>query len=425
MIVSARQRLYAFLTQEHWLIGASLVRISLGIWALYYYLLHFPVRHLLWGPQGLWPFERYLASRTLFSVFQFSAAPLFFDAVYLTGIVVALLFTLGWHTRVMSLLHWVMILSLQERNFLITDGGDNLMRLVLLFLILVNCGAYFSLDALRRRAGQQWFRPALAVAHNFGVLLTVVQLCLLYASTGLYKTMGTVWQNGTALYYILRVGEFSWPGGAEIIYRNPYLVVLGTYGTILFELMFASLLLNRWTRYAVVATGVAFHLGIAVFMGLATFSWSMLSVYPLLFTDREYMGAARGLRAALQLTVLYDGWCPTCTRSVRWLKRLDLFSLAQFVSFRDPGVIERYRADPGRAERRILSIGRSGHIAEGIDTVIQIASRSVLLWPTVPVLALGRLLVGQKFYDAMADRRLVLAPGNCAGHCIMAEGLMK
>src|SRR3989304_3291044 len=37
VIVSARQRLYTFLTQEHWLIGASLVGISLGIWALYYY----------------------------------------------------------------------------------------------------------------------------------------------------------------------------------------------------------------------------------------------------------------------------------------------------------------------------------------------------------------------------------------------------
>src|SRR3972149_1361580 len=64
------------------------------------------------------------------------------------------------------------------------------------------------------------------------------------------------------------------------------------------------------------------------------------------------MGAARRLRAALQLTVLYDGWCPTCTRSVRWLKRLDLFSLAQFVSFRDPGVLGQYPAGPGGAEPR-------------------------------------------------------------------------
>lgn len=123
------------------------------------------------------------------------------------------------------------------------------------------------------------------------------------------------------------------------------------------------------------------------------------------------------LRSAVQLTVLYDGWCSLCSRSVRRLGRLDLLSLLRFVSFRDPGVLERYRVDPARAERRMLAIDARGRIREGADVVVQIALRSPMLWPVLPVLVAGRLLVGQRLYDAVARRRVLLPPGSCVGHC--------
>jgi len=418
----AARALYGFLSREHWLIGASLVRVSLGAWALYFYLLHLPVRHALWGPSGLWPFDRFAATTVLPSAYGLSPSPLVFDAVYLAGIIVAGLFTLGWQPRLMSVAHWWLVTSLQERNFLITDGGDNLMRLVLLFLMLVNTGAYFSVGGSRHRMSSPGLlRPALAVAHNTGVLVIVVQLCLLYLSTGLYKTMGSVWQNGTALYYILRVQEFSQPHLAAFVYRNPGLVVLGTYGTVLFELMFPALLAQRWTRYMVAAAGVGFHAAIAVLMGLVTFSWSMLSVYPLLFTDGEYLAVTRRLRERLRLLVLFDGWCPFCTRSIGLLRRLDPFSLVEFVSFREPGIAEWYGIDPRKAEARIQSMGRSGRPAEGMDAMIQIALRTAVLWPALPLLLLGRLLFGQRLYDALAVRRFVLMPGGCVAHCAPAR----
>ncbi|MDQ7850855.1 MAG: DCC1-like thiol-disulfide oxidoreductase family protein, partial [Armatimonadota bacterium] len=133
------------------------------------------------------------------------------------------------------------------------------------------------------------------------------------------------------------------------------------------------------------------------------------------------MGALRSLpgrlRRAAQLTVLYDGWCSLCTRSVRRLSRLDLLSLVQFVSFRHPGVLERYRVDRARAERRVLGIDARGRIREGADVMVQIAVRLPLLWPLLPVLVVGRLLVGQRLYDALAGRRAVLVPGSRVLSC--------
>ncbi len=406
-----------WLTTEHWLVGASLARILLGSWGVYYYLLHYPVRHLLWGPNGFWPHERFVRDLELFSVWQISPNLAVFEILYGAGIVIALLYGMGLWPRLMGLLHWVMIWSLQERNPLLGDGGDNIMRIVLLFLIFANTGAHFSPHAGRGGARSNFLGEVRAVAHNVSILLIVIQLAFLYMSTGLYKAMGELWQNGTALYYILRVRDFSWPGVAEYVYRTPILVVLGTYSTVLFEVTFAPLLLNRWTRYLMILAGMAFHTGIALVMGLVTFGWSMLSIYPLLVTDDEYRRGQSWLASRVRLSVFYDGWCPICVRSVRLLGRLDLLGWLTMVSFRDQEMVARYHLDLERLEKRMQVADASDKIREGMDAVLLVASRLVLLWPLLPALAACRLAFGHRAYDWLAGRRLVVVPGACGpGH---------
>lgn len=428
-------RAFDWLTCEHWLIGASLMRVSLGAWAVFFYLLHWKVRGLFWGPDGILPFEKFQETGPLLNVFAVSRSPAYFEVMYVVAIIVALLVTIGFRPRLMVPLHWLMIWSFQDRNPLLGDGGDNLMRIVLLFLAMVNTGGHFSITGGQRTAGRRgservwplWestralIRPSVAVVHNFGVLLILVQLGMLYMSTGLYKAMGELWQNGTALYYIMRVDEFSWPGIAEIIYRNQYLVVLGTYGTVLFEVTFFPSLFSRWTRYAMIVVGTFFHAGIAMLMGLVTFGWSMLSVYPLLATDEEYRRLVAWFHRRFDLVVFYDGWCSMCTGSARRWGRLDLLSLVHFVSFREPVVMELYGLDPARAARRIQSVAGSGRIQEGMDTLLAVAARSILLWPLLPVLVLVRVVARHRFYDAIAARRLIVVPGACDTHCSLED----
>mgnify|MGYP001609623291 CR=1 FL=1 len=402
-----------WLTTEHWLVGASLSRILLGCWGIYYYLLHYPVRHLLWGPNGFWPHDRFVRELELFSVWQLSPEVVVFEALYAAGVVIALLYSVGLWPRLIGLLHWVMIWSLQERNPLLGDGGDNFMRIVLLFLVLANTGAHFSPHAGPGPPRPGFRREIRAVAHNAAVLIIIAQLAFLYMSTGLYKAMGELWQNGTALYYILRVRDFSWPGVAEYLYRNPFLVVLGTYGTVLFEVTFAPLLLNRWTRYIMILSGVAFHTAIALVMGLVTFGWSMLSIYPLLLTDNEYLRSKSWLASRIRLTVFYDGWCSMCIRSVRLLGRLDLLGWLTMVSFRDQETVTRYPLDLDRLERRMQVAGASGKVREGMDAVLLVISRLPPLWPLLPLLAACRLAWGQRAYDWLATRRLIIVPGAC------------
>jgi predicted DCC family thiol-disulfide oxidoreductase YuxK len=142
----------------------------------------------------------------------------------------------------------------------------------------------------------------------------------------------------------------------------------------------------------------------------------MLSLYPFLVTDGEYQAAGGWVRRRFSLIVYFDGWCAACTRSVRWLGRLDLFSLIRFVSFRGLSTV-----DQRRAERRILSVDGRGRVQEGIDVMLQIAARSPLLWMFVIPLLLIRLVVGQQAYDFVAARRLILVPGPCGDHCSVSE----
>ena len=51
--------------------------------------------------------------------------------------------------------------------------------------------------------------------HNTAVLVISAQICVVYAAAGLYKAQGSMWQDGTALYYTMHLDWFRpWPARA-------------------------------------------------------------------------------------------------------------------------------------------------------------------------------------------------------------------
>ncbi|MCG6197984.1 HTTM domain-containing protein, partial [Anoxybacillus sp. LAT_38] len=63
--------------------------------------------------------------------------------------------------------------------------------------------------------------------------------------------MGEVWHNGTAVYYILQVDEYSHPFFQNLILQNDFLIVLSTYASVIVKLAFPFLLFNRCTKYLI------------------------------------------------------------------------------------------------------------------------------------------------------------------------------
>ncbi|MFI8577813.1 DCC1-like thiol-disulfide oxidoreductase family protein [Rossellomorea aquimaris] len=438
------ERFYSFFSAEKFLKGASLVRIGFGIVILYNYVIHYSQRHILWSSSGLLGDKR--SSYTIYGIYD---SPVYFELIFHLGALIALLYTLGILGRITSIVNYIFTFSLIQHSHFLSDGGDNLMYLFLFYLLFANTTAYYSVDShwfkksREKRKGTELYKVEM-IFHNFAILACIIQVCILYMVSGLYQVMGDMWNSGTAVYYVLQVDAFSNPLFKELIINNDYLIVLSTYSAILVKLAFPFLLLNRKTKYIGVLFMVLFHIGIGVVMGLVTFSLIMIMADLVMITDEEYGKLANyykkkihhlnirlkvilrrkiGHSPAIQshkMIVFYDGWCPFCIKSVENLKRMDVFHLIRFISFRDPNVIREYKLDLSLLERRMHSQNQKGLLRDGIDSFIQISKRLPILWMALPFLATAKWIgFGQKVYDHIASRRNVVPTGKCEDECFI------
>lgn len=311
------------------------VRIGVAAVWLGFLLREWPNRHELYGPEG--PLSSDLAAQYVedygsFTVLLWSESAWWFEACYVFAILAALALLLGWRTRTASVLFMIGVLSVQNRNPLISDGGDNVLHLMAIYLVLTRCGRVFSLDARRARPTRDvtgvllWSALALALVtafvfgvlgggwlliftgllvahavwwvvdrhaggepravcdmianlvHNGAVLVIIVQVCVLYASAGWYKVQGTRWLDGTAAYFPLQVADFQpWPALSDAVSAHGLPVLLMTYGTVIVQIAFPFTLFNRRIKNVVLACLISEHLAIAVLLGLPFFSLAIIS----------------------------------------------------------------------------------------------------------------------------------------------------
>jgi hypothetical protein len=298
------------------LIGLAVARIGLACIALLNYAVHFADRQYLWGPDGVWPWEVFveqLDTDGSFSLYALSSSATVFDLLYLGGVLAALLFLLGVLPRVTALVHWAFLWSLYERNPSLLDGGDNLTYVLLPLFCLVESNRYLAIGAAERRERLAAALPSVAPTsvrrmlvtqlHNVAWLTMVGQIVVVYVLSGLYKAGGELWQNGSALYYAMRTDEFRWPGLSEHFYENALFVGTGTWFTVGFQLAFPFLLFSRTGRALAFTGAVLLHLQIAVFMGIVTFSLTMIFSEAVIVDDATYRRVAalsRGLRRTVR-----------------------------------------------------------------------------------------------------------------------------
>ncbi|MFF4657546.1 HTTM domain-containing protein [Streptomyces sp. NPDC001381] len=298
------------------LYAAAVLRIGYGLLYLVFLLREFPHRDEIWGPGSPWTpaLAHQLFDQTgWFSVLALSESRAYFEFCYVLALVTSGLFMLGWRTRVMSVLFAVAVTSFHGRAIFMTDGGDNLILLMSIYLALTACGRRWSLDARRSRlkamrAGettkptkpteptQSLFarqlldaRTALiTVVHNCGMFVIAAQVCFLYGSAGLYKVQGASWGSGTALHYVLNLELFRpWPALSHFVDEHTLVVAIAGYVTVLLQVAFPFVLFGR-LKYPVLAMLLGMHTGIAVLMGLPLFSGAMIVADAVFLPDRFY-----------------------------------------------------------------------------------------------------------------------------------------
>ncbi|WPO72578.1 MULTISPECIES: HTTM domain-containing protein [unclassified Streptomyces] len=183
----------------------------------------------------------------------------------------------GWGVdRVGPVLWWVLGLALSVVTFMGELSGGWLLIFWGLWL------AHGLWGAVGRRAPHGELRKLLDVlaniVHNAGLLLIMVEACLIYATAGWYKIQGSRWQDGTAVYYPLNLDYFSpWPALSDLLSSNGVMLMLVTYGTVAVQVAFPFTLINRRVKNVLLAAMIFEHAVIAVVLGLPFFSLAMIA----------------------------------------------------------------------------------------------------------------------------------------------------
>ncbi|MFF2541139.1 HTTM domain-containing protein [Kitasatospora sp. NPDC058063] len=136
---------------------AAVVRIGFGLVWLAHLLREWPHRRVLYGDLSPWSAElaeRLLADNGAFTVLPWFGGRLWFELVYHLAVLAALAVLLGWRTRASTVVFLVTVLSLQNRDVFLGDGGDNVVHLMAVYLVFTRCAEVWSLDARRRGPGR-------------------------------------------------------------------------------------------------------------------------------------------------------------------------------------------------------------------------------------------------------------------------------
>lgn len=262
---------------------ATLAAIRMCAGAMLFYT------HLVWsldlqaffGPDGWLPpdlMAQLQEGRYAWSHFWVIESPAIMWTVHLFGLAVFGCLTIGFHSRVMSVLAYVIAVSYVNR---IVPGAffglDKINCMLAMYLIIGPCGACYSLDRwlARRRAGGYLDRPIPSVGANIAVRMIQLHMCVIYLFAGLEKLQGVHWWDGTAVWMSVANAEYQTVDLTGLAHY-PMLVALLTHLTVFWELFYCAVIWHPLTRPITLLGAVCVHGGIALGLGMITFGLAML-----------------------------------------------------------------------------------------------------------------------------------------------------
>ncbi|MRJ78072.1 hypothetical protein GEV29_16155 [Aeromicrobium sp. SMF47] len=226
---------------------------------------------------------------------------------YVLTMAAAAAMVLGWHARAANAVTLVGFIAVVSQNPVVGDEGDNLVRIALMWLLLMQTAERWSLDAWRRgRRSDQveeerevvlppWLASGL---HHVGLIGLTTQIVLLCLAGGLDKISQDVWQRGMAMYSTMQLPELRpHPGLSDAISTNPIALGALTYAVLLTQLLFGPLLLHTVTRRIVVAATILVNLVLAVLLAVPWSALAIVSLTAVFVSTESYERVDEWLRA--------------------------------------------------------------------------------------------------------------------------------
>jgi len=173
------------------------------------------------------------------------------------------------------LICWYSI-SLSRLALSVSNGSDIILNIFLMIAILMP--VWPSSKNLRVKSFQ-------AHISAIAILLARIELALIYFISGYDKLLSEAWRSGAAVYSVMNLD----------IYYNPFLkidlsevvCIIICWIVIIFELAFTFFIWFRKARPFLLISGLIFHLGIILFLGLPDFGLVMIIPYATFLPIRD------------------------------------------------------------------------------------------------------------------------------------------
>jgi hypothetical protein len=178
--------------------------------------------------------------------------------LFILNIICVIMLMIGYRTRMMTLICWVFLVSLQNRNPLILQSGDDLLRLLLLWGMFLPWGERYSIKK-QSYISNQYFSIA-----NIGYMLLA---CSVYFFSALLKTSPEWIYEGTAIYYALSLDQIRLPLGT-VLYQFPWLMKALTHLVWYIELIAPLLIITPFVPSKIRVIGILSI--VLLFMGIAS-----------------------------------------------------------------------------------------------------------------------------------------------------------
>jgi predicted DCC family thiol-disulfide oxidoreductase YuxK len=394
----------------------ALFRIALGVMILIDLAMRTVDLNIFYTDWGVLPRGAYLdkfANPLRFSIHLMSGVWQFEAALFLIAAAFAVALILGVRTRLVTIVSWFLLVSLEMRNPAILQGGDVYFRLLTFWAMFLPLGALYSVDSALNTSPDP---PQQDRFFSYAGLALLLQVAFVYAFSVAMKS-GKEWRTEySAVYYALSIEQMSTPVGRFLLHFPKLLPVLTRLSLIGEAVVPALLLCPVWSgpvrTFAVLAV-MALHLAFGLSIRLGHFPFiCFLAVLPLLpgwFWERTPIRRAfqrrkdnNGAAPGTGLRLYYDTTCPFCKKTIYALRTFLFLPEAQIFGAQD----DPLTAGELRRHNSWILVDQQGHRFYKWEALAVIVSQSPIfsrLSQLMRIRPISRL--GVRFYDWVASHR--------------------
>ena len=242
--------------------------------------------------RGVLPIDRVIehSPKWRVSVHLLNGSIEFQAALFIIAGLFAVALLLGYRTRFVTPIVWFLTISLNSRNWLLMQGGDYILCLLLFWSMFLPLGARYSIDHLRN---PRQFQES-SVIFSGGTVAALLQICFVYWFSVALKSPKNWLIRGTGVYYALMLDRYVTNFGKLLLESHPLLLKFLTYATMGLEafgpLLAFSPFFSGPVRCLVILSFMIFHFSMGLALELWLFTYicmaSWLLFIPSWFWDR-------------------------------------------------------------------------------------------------------------------------------------------